>query len=207
LDVLSHTIPQLIVLDLIMPDVDGFAVLNALRNDSRTRAVPVLVLSGAQLNSTDIRRLGEARVIFHTKDILSEEELALTLHRTLHRGDMLPPQTSILVKAAISYIQQHYAEPLSRQMIADQLGVSKDYLGRIFQQELGIAPWDYLIRYRMLCAKELLLSSSASISMVASQVGFDSATYFSHIFHREVGHSPREFRTLGRFSNNSERDS
>jgi transcriptional regulator GlxA family with amidase domain len=49
-------------------------------------------------------------------------------------------------KSAVALIQQHHDEPLSRQEIADTIGVSNDYLGRIFQQELGLSPWEYLIR-------------------------------------------------------------
>jgi signal transduction histidine kinase/CheY-like chemotaxis protein/ABC-type sugar transport system substrate-binding protein len=195
LELLARESPSLIVLDLVMPEVDGFAVLEALRANPRTAAIPVLVLSGRALSADDVRRLGEARVIFQTKDLLAAGELAEVLRRTLSRDDPLPPHTSALVKRALALIQQRYDEPLSRQEIADAVGVSKDYLGRIFHQELGLSPWEYLIRYRLLRAKELLRTTSYSVAEVATRVGFDSATYFSHIFHREVGCSPRAFRT------------
>jgi signal transduction histidine kinase/AraC-like DNA-binding protein len=194
LDILAGETPSLIVLDLMMPEVDGFAVLEALRANSRTAVVPVLVLSGKILSADDVRRLAEARVIYQTKDILAEDDLAEVLRRTLAREERLPPHTSALVKRAIAFIQQHHDEPLSRQEIADTIGVSKDYLGRIFQQELGLSPWEYLIRYRVLRAKELLRTTSYSVAEVATRVGFDTTTYFSHIFHREVGCSPRAFR-------------
>ncbi|HEX9370599.1 MAG TPA: ATP-binding protein [Roseiflexaceae bacterium] len=194
LEILARETPSLVVLDLAMPEVDGFAVLEALRASSRTAAVPVLVLSGRALAADDIRRLGEARVIFQTKDVLSEDELAESLRRTLARAEPLPPHTSALVKRAIAFIQQHHDESLSRQAIADAAGVNKDYLGRIFHQELGLSPWEYLIRYRVLRAKELLRMTDYTVAEVATRVGFDTATYFSHIFHREVGCSPRAYR-------------
>lgn len=194
LEILARETPSLVVLDLVMPEVDGFAVLEALRANPRTAAVPVLVLSGRALAADDIRRLGEARVIFQTKDVLSEAELGESLRRTLTRDALLPPHTSALVKQAIAFIQQHHDEPISRQEIADAVGVNKDYLGRIFHQELGLSPWEYLIRYRVLRAKELLRATDYTVAEVAARVGFDTATYFSHIFHREVGCSPRAFR-------------
>jgi signal transduction histidine kinase/ABC-type sugar transport system substrate-binding protein/AraC-like DNA-binding protein len=194
LDVLAQETPSLLVLDLVMPEVDGFAVLEALRAHPRSAAVPVLVLSGRALDADDIRRLAAARVVFQTKDVLSDAELAESLRRALVRDEPLPPHTSALVKQAIAFIQQHYNEPISRQEIADTLGVSKNYLGRIFHQELGLSPWEYLIRYRVLRAKELLLTTDYSVADVAARVGFETATYFSHIFHREVGCSPRAFR-------------
>jgi signal transduction histidine kinase/AraC-like DNA-binding protein/ABC-type sugar transport system substrate-binding protein len=194
IELMHHETPSLVVLDLVMPDVDGFGVLEAMRADPRTATVSVLVLSGRTLDADDIRRLGEARVIFQTKGMLSEGELAEALGRTLARDDLLPPHTSALVKQAIAFIQQHHHEPVARQEIAAAVGVSKDYLGRIFHQELGLSPWEYLIRYRVLRAKELLQTTTFTVAEVAARVGFDSATYFSHIFHREVGCSPRDFR-------------
>jgi YesN/AraC family two-component response regulator len=194
LDSLTRETPSLIVLDLMMPEVDGFAVLEALRANPRTATAPVLVLSGKILSADDVRRLAEARVIYQTKDMLAEDDLAESLRRTLAREEPLPPHTSALVKSAIGFIHQHHDEPLSRQEIADTIGVSKDYLGRIFQQEMGLSPWEYLIRYRVLRAKELLRMTDDTIAQVAARVGFDTATYFSHIFRREVGCSPRAFR-------------
>jgi AraC-like DNA-binding protein len=194
LDLLTRETPTLIVLDLVIPEVDGFAVLEALRANPRTAFVPVLVLSGKALSADDVRRLAEARVIYQTKDMLAERELAEALRRTLARDEPLPPHTSALVKQAIAFIQQHYDNPMTLQEVADALGVNRHYLGRIFQQELGLSPWQYLIRYRVLRAKELLRTTNDTIAQVATRVGFDTATYFSHIFHREVGCSPRAFR-------------
>jgi signal transduction histidine kinase/AraC-like DNA-binding protein len=194
LDVLARETPNLIVLDLIMPEVDGFAVLEALRADPRTVTVPVLVLSGKALSADDVRRLGEARVIFQTKDVLSDTELAMSLRRTLGRENPLPPYTSALVKQVIAFIQQHHTESISLQEIADVLAVSKNYLGRIFHEEVGLTPWEYLIRYRVLRAKELLRTTDYTVAEVAARVGFDTTTYFNRIFRREVGCSPRAFR-------------
>jgi len=194
LDMLTHETPSLIVLDLMMPEVDGFAVLEALRANPRTAVVPVLVLSGKILSADDVRRLAEARVIYHTKDMQAEGDLAESLRRTLTREEPLPPHTSALVKHAIGFVHQHFDDPITLQEIADALGVNRHYLGRIFQQELGLSPWQYLIRYRVLRAKELLRTTNDTIAQVAARVGFDTATYFSHIFHREVGCSPRAFR-------------
>ncbi len=72
--------------------------------------------------------------------------------------------------------------------------MNKDYLTRIFHRELGISPWDYLNRYRIKRAKALLRTSHASITAIASQVGFADSAYFSRVFHKEVGCSPREYR-------------
>jgi transcriptional regulator GlxA family with amidase domain len=107
---------------------------------------------------------------------------------------MLPPQTSVLVKRAIAYFHQNYDRPLSRQEIAKAIGVSKNYLSHIFRRELGLSPWEYLSRYRIKQAKELLSCTNNSVTEVALQVGFKNPAYFSRVFHEQTGLSPSAYR-------------
>ncbi|MFL5807015.1 MAG: ATP-binding protein, partial [Roseiflexaceae bacterium] len=194
LDLLEQEVPALVILDLMMPDVDGFAVLERLRADERTRHIPVIILSGRILSFEDIQRIDYARVTFHSKDILSPEEATAALRAALGGEEQLARQTSVIVKRAIAYIQHNYMSELSRQQIAAALGVSKNYLTQIFHQELGISPWEYLNRYRIKQAKTLLRGSDDSITAVAARVGFDDASYFGRVFRKQVGCSPQVYR-------------
>jgi signal transduction histidine kinase/AraC-like DNA-binding protein len=194
LEILARETPALVLLDLMMPDIDGFTVLEHLRADSRTRHVPVIIMSGRILSAEDIRRVDQALVTFHSKDILSPEEVSAALQTTIGGRDALARPTSLLVKRAIAYIQNYYMYDLSRQQIADALGVSKNYLTQIFHHELGISPWEFLSRYRIKQAKEMLCATDTSITAVAAQVGFDDASYFGRVFRKQVGCSPQAFR-------------
>ena len=186
--------PSLIILDLMMPEVDGFEVLAELRQDPHTRQVPVLVMSGRMLSLDDIQRLDYAQVVFQSKAVMSDEETVAHIRQVMSGTLVLPQQTSLLVKRALVYLHQHYAELLSRQQVADAVGVNQDYLSRIFHQELGLSPWAYLNRYRILQAKTLLRSTSLPITDVALKVGFDNPAYFSRVFRQSVGCSPRAFQ-------------
>jgi AraC-like DNA-binding protein len=194
LEALAQEPPALVVLDLMMPDIDGFAVLDRLRADARTRPVPVIIMSGRILSIDDIARLDYALVTFHSKGILSAEETMAALRGALDGADTLSPPTSLVVKRAISYIQHHSACALSRQQIAEAVGVSKNYLTQIFHQELGISPWEYLSRYRIKQARELLRETNASVTAIAAQVGFEDASYFGRVFRKQVGCSPQAYR-------------
>ncbi len=195
---LRHTVPSLVLLDLIMPEVDGFAVLEYMRAQPQLRRVPVLVMSGRTLSFDDIHRLDHALVTFQSKALLSAGETAASLHRALSAADALPQQTSALVKHAIAYLQQYHSEPIARQDLAAAVGVSKDYLSHIFHQELGFSPWEYLNRYRIERAKTLLRETTRSITEIAIQVGFDDLSYFSRVFTKHAGCSPRTYREQGR---------
>jgi signal transduction histidine kinase/DNA-binding LacI/PurR family transcriptional regulator/AraC-like DNA-binding protein len=194
-DAMVEEIPSLVILDLMMPEMDGFDVLDWMRANDRFRQVPVLILSNRILGLDDVKRIERhALVTVQSKGILSEDEILAALHRTLFGTEQLPPHTSALVKQAVAYVHQHYARPFSRWELAGALGVSEDYLSRIFRQEMGLSPWQYLNRYRILQAKELLLHTSEDMRIVARQVGFTDPAYFSRVFHRITGSSPTAYR-------------
>jgi signal transduction histidine kinase/ABC-type sugar transport system substrate-binding protein/AraC-like DNA-binding protein len=198
LDLLQEATPGLVILDLMMPDMDGFAILEAIRSRPATRTTPVLIMSGKLLSAEDIRRLDHARVTFQSKGLLSHDEAVALLRSIAAPGEALPRPTSLVVKAAIVYLHQNYAQRLTRQEIADAVGVSSNYLSRIFHQEVGLSAWDCLNRFRILKAQELLRRSPASIAEVAAQVGFDDPAYFSRMFRKHTGQSPQAYRQAER---------
>lgn len=192
---MESEIPALVLLDLVMPGLGGADVLDRMRADARLRAVPVVVLSSKLLSLEDVKRLEHhARVTLQSKGIWSEAEAVAALNRALFGAEALPAHTSALVKHAVAYLHQNYNHPLSRWEIAEAVGVSEDYLTRVFNRELDISPWDYLNRYRILQAQALLRNSSRSIAEVARLVGFKDQAYFSRVFSKQVGQSPQAYR-------------
>ena len=192
---MEQEVPILVLLDLVMPNVDGFTVLERMRANHRTRQVPVMVLSGHSLTLEDVQRLDYARVTFHSKGLLSPEEAIASLRQALSVQVALPQPTSTLVKRVLAYFHQNYQTPLARQDLARMMNVSEDYLSRIFRKEMGISPLECLNRHRIQKAKELLIHSSDSITNIAGQVGFGDSAYFSRVFRQYTGQSPKRYRT------------
>ncbi len=187
--------PSLVLLDLMMPGMEGIDVLDQMRTDPRLRQVPVVILSSKLLTLDDIKRLEQhAHVTLQSKGILSEEETIAMLQRLLGESDALPPQTSALVKRTVAYLHQHYTRQISRSELAKEVGVTEDYISRIFNRELGLSPWEYLNRYRIYHAKELLRRTNDSIGSISQQVGYNDQKYFSRVFRKLTGVGPKEFR-------------
>ena len=194
LAVLEHTRPDLILLDLMMPELDGFGVLEVLQSREATRDIPVVVLTAQVLNEADLARLNRGVVSVFEKGVLSVEETLARVATALARVDRLGSTAQRLVRKAMVYLHEHYAEPLTREQVARYVSASESYLANCFHQELGLSPMTYLNRYRIKQARALLEAGELNVTEVAFSVGYSDAAYFSRVFQREVGVSPGAYR-------------
>jgi AraC-like DNA-binding protein len=97
-------------------------------------------------------------------------------------------------RAALHQINPRLGQRISLREIAECLRLNPDYLSRVFKQHVGRSVGRYILDRRLDVARDLLLSAPLSIKEIARQVGFDDALYFSRIFRRETGLSPRDYR-------------
>lgn len=79
---------------------------------------------------------------------------------------------------------------------ADQLHLSRNYLGDLVKKETGISAQEYIQNYVIELAKELVFDPSKSLSEIAYELGFKYPQHFSRLFKQKVGKSPQEFRNL-----------
>lgn len=93
-----------------------------------------------------------------------------------------------------AYINEHYAERITLDNLAEMFFISRFHLSRSFRQYFGIRLSDYIINVRITNAKRFLRFSDESIESIAVNCGIDDANYFSRMFKKVEGVSPREFR-------------
>jgi len=98
------------------------------------------------------------------------------------------------VQRVREYIDAHYDEPISLSVLAARFHVDDGYLSRMFKQQTGCNLMLYLAQARMMQAKKLLAQKDMSITDVAQMVGYDDYAYFSRVFKRMEGKSPRTYR-------------
>lgn len=102
---------------------------------------------------------------------------------------------AIRIEKMLDYIQQHYTEPLTLNMIAASVGLSERECLRCFKRTIKESPIQYLMKYRLMQSAVLLRSKpSASIAAVASDCGFDHPSYYAQQFKRFYQCTPREYR-------------
>jgi AraC-like DNA-binding protein len=115
-------------------------------------------------------------------------------------GDYASVKGNINRKAILNrvsgYIEEHYAEEISLSSLAQAVYLSPSYLSTLISTETGKSFVDILNQYRVKKSIELLRASSLKNYMIASQVGYKEAQYFSYIFKKYTGVTPTKYRQL-----------
>lgn len=93
----------------------------------------------------------------------------------------------------LNYIDAHYSELIELETLCGLIQVTPQYLCRLFRRRLGIRPLEYVTRRRIQQAKVYLREGSKSIKEIAQAVGYGDAGYFSAVFKRSEGISPRDY--------------
>jgi signal transduction histidine kinase/DNA-binding LacI/PurR family transcriptional regulator/AraC-like DNA-binding protein len=194
LEILERAPVDLVLLDLLMSELDGFGVLELMRARPATRDIPVIVVTGQTLTEAEMMRLNQGVATIMVKGLYSLDETLAHLETALEHRRKLSSDAQHLVRRAMAFLHAKYAETLTRRDIAEHVGLDEDYLTYCFRQELGITPIAYLNRYRVNLAKTLLKQSNQSITEIALAVGFSDSGYFSRVFRREVGMAPDAYR-------------
>ncbi len=98
------------------------------------------------------------------------------------------------IKEAFSFIEQNFQNDISVEDIATSCGLNRSYFGKIFHENMGKSPQEFLISYRMTKAAELLKLTGLSIADIGNAVGYPNQLHFSRAFKNVYGISPRQWR-------------
>lgn len=103
------------------------------------------------------------------------------------------------VKQAIEYIENNYNRNITVEEISNICGLNKSYFGKIFKDIVNITPQEFLIKYKMAKACELLKTTNYSIKEVGVRVGYENQLHFSKVFKHTYQISPREWKLKNQF--------
>ena len=102
--------------------------------------------------------------------------------------------SSLLVQKVVTYIDTDLCADLSLKSLSEQLSVNPNYLSTLFKKEMGTSLTDFVNHRRITHAQRLLLSTDMPIKLVAQNVGIPDVAYFSRLFKRITGMTPKVFR-------------
>jgi AraC family transcriptional regulator of arabinose operon len=125
-------------------------------------------------------------------------EILLDLHVFGSASEVRSKQQHIEhLSPVLNYIEAHFAQPIALSDLASLLSVSPQHVCVLFQQTLGMRPFEYITKQRLRKAKELLLrQTDMEISQIAQNVGYADASYFIKLFKQQEGLTPKVFRSI-----------
>lgn len=210
--------PDLVVCDIMMPDMDGYSVLSALRRSQETASIPLIFLT-AKVTMEDLRRgMNMGADDYLTKPCTVEQFLA-AIHTRLKRQAEIsrlygqapasaPKSEKSLQKseessifpdcpklaAVFRFIEDHYRQPIHLAEVAQAAGYSPAYLTSLVQEQTGRTVKRWIIERRMVQARTLLATTDQSIREIAEASGYTDAGYFTRQFRQFYGVSPQVWR-------------
>lgn len=98
------------------------------------------------------------------------------------------------MKAMMCYIQEHYAESIVVERLAEEAHISKRVCFRLFQEKLHMSPLEYMTEYRLRKACMRLINTDDAITEIANDCGFGTSSYFGKIFRMRFNCSPAKYR-------------
>lgn len=99
-----------------------------------------------------------------------------------------------IVLMAQEYIEKNFERPITLTQIAESVNINASYLSRIFKLKTGLSVVDTINRKKIERARELLDAGSLKIYEIAASIGIDDTTYFSHLFKKYMGMSPKSYQ-------------
>ncbi|MBY4678488.1 response regulator transcription factor [Marinobacterium arenosum] len=202
--------PELILLDVRMPGMDGYQVCSELKRDPGCRHIPVIFLSAADRAEERVRGFEVGAVDYVTKPYFAEELYArIGLHLEMSRRIRLavpagePPgleggdREQELISAAVDILEQSVAAPPALADLAHQIGTNEQTLNRLFKERLGMTVFSFLRERRLQYACEWLEDTEMPLQSIAERIGYRSSANFITAFKERFGLTPKQYRARG----------
>lgn len=203
---LSHRMDTIKFGTLRMFDIKFRVTDSKLRSELSHLPAVTHMDSAVILNICDrIRSEWKSTALFRQEmcDVLTDELLYSLLRLTKDTPVTGPvfrfsmPESSsydTVVQEIISYIQMNYSSGIELEDIAEYINYNKNYLCKVFKRNTGYTINDYIYRYRLQRATELICNTNSSFQQISDSTGFKTVQHFTRKFKQHLGMTPREVR-------------
>lgn len=221
-DIAVEIIPDLIISDVMMPNIDGFEMCNKLRKDERTSHIPIIMLTAKADIQSKLHGLEKGADVYLEKPF-HKEELLLHIRKLIDMRKNLQQYylkhlglTALKNSEVFSDVEVNKKEPAEHGFIKKLRGIveanfnnsdfnveqlcklvymSHSQLHRKLEALSGQSPNHFIRMVRLNKAKSLLENPSLSIATVSLESGYNDPGYFTRVFKQETGLTPQEWRT------------
>ncbi len=210
-DMALEILPDIVISDVMMPEMDGFEVCSVLKENERSSHIPILLLTARASSEDKLTGLAHGADAYLIKPF-EKDELMIRLHNLLEiRQTLQQKYSSALISnqavgatrnkedtyiGKVEVIVMRHLEDAAFSIhdLARELHLSRSQMHRKLKAMTGMSPAIYIRHVRLQQARILLGTTDLSISEIAYQVGFKTPVYFSQAFKETFGKSPSATR-------------
>jgi len=202
--------PDMILSDIMMPEMDGLELGRALQTDINTSHIPILYLTAKTTRENEIEGLQAGAVDYICKPFsMSALKLKITnilaqkaaQREQFHKNNILEPETIILssldeqfLKDAVAAVNAHLDDPVfDVEKLSNAIGLSSNQTYRKIKALTGQTAKEFIRNQRLKTAANLLIQKKRSVSEIIYMVGFSSPSYFTRCFKDYFGVTPSEY--------------
>lgn len=199
--------PDLIISDIMMPDMDGYVLCTALKACQVTKAIPLILVTARTSREDRLEGLRRKADVYLTKPF-DPEELLIQVKRLIQRRQQEAGRTVVphsaedqeneavyFLEQLHEVINQHLAdEQFKTAQLGAQLGMNHVTLNKKIKALTGQTTGQYLRNYRLATAEELLRTTSLTVAEISYKIGVSEPSNFNNMFKKVYGKSPKQWR-------------
>ena len=210
-DLALELIPDLIISDVMMPEMDGYQLCDALKTNEKTNHIPIILLTAKAATSDKLEGLETGADDYLLKPFNAEElklrvRNLIRLRRQMREkfsAEMLIGPSKVVVPSVnqqflervTAAVEDHIDdEQFSVEVLAHEIGMSRGQLHRKLRALTNKSTSEFIRFFRLQRAAELIRQDAGNMAEIAYQVGFNSQAYFTRCFQEEFEMSPTEYR-------------
>lgn len=213
LDKLQTIIPDIIICDIVMPGMDGLTFLKKIKENEKTKHLPVILLTSRSSVESQIEGLENGAEMyigkpFHpayllaavdrvlgNKNILKEYMQSPLAYTEQYKGRIIDRFDKEFIDKLMEILQRNLAnEEFTLEMLANELAVSRVQLYRKIKQLTDKTPSEFIRNYRLQEAERLLCTTSYTVAEIMVMCGFQNKSYFYREFAKIYESTPKEYR-------------
>ncbi|QQS36629.1 MAG: response regulator [Ignavibacteriales bacterium] len=207
----EEKIPDLVISDIMMPEMNGYQLCSKLKTNEKTNHIPVILLTAKASTEDKLEGLETGADDYLIKPF-NEDELKIRVRNliTIRRQMREKYQTQMLVKPAdvvvpssqkvfvdklVSIIEKNIdSEEFSVEMLCDEIGMSRTQLHRKVKAITNQSASEFIRNFRLQKAAELLKRDAGNIAEISYRVGFGSQAYFTKVFQEVYNTTPLDYK-------------
>lgn len=213
IDIAFEQVPEIIISDVMMPEKNGFELVEALKTDERTSHIPIVMLTAKASEEAKIKGLNigadaylmkpfnrtelfvRLKKLVELREALQERYAGATVLDYMKRKNTKPSLDDLFMQKIHEAIQGGMGQSdFGLENLCEAVGLSSTQVFRKMKALTGTSPVRFIQKMRLKKAKELLLNSELNVSEVAYEVGFSDPNYFSRAFSKEFNIPPSNIR-------------